>query len=218
MTALLYPLRSNACLEGSALGRQLRLAAPDALSVGLRRSHARTSLLGGSMVLSVISLVFATIALAINVSALLRRPRIVAEWGTIQDTHPYGFMEGLSVVVTARRRAVEVDEVGVVFMEPTWRRRFPEWLRVDDPVRLNLRGRDLNLPRRLQDGESVRAGGELDSLIDEMHELGVSDKHSYVYVLASGTVYLVGERKLLIRLRQAARRRRRHRPPTGRTA
>jgi hypothetical protein len=114
-------------------------------------------------------------------------------------------MEGVSVVVTARRRPVEVDEVGLVFMKPTWRRQLPEWLRVDVPVRLTLRAR-APLPTRLEDGQTVRAGGELDSLIDEMYEDGISDPHSYVYVLASGTVYLVGERKLLARLRRAARR------------
>lgn len=157
------------------------------------------------MMLSLISLVIAIVALTINVTALVRRPRIVAEWGTIQDAQPYGFMEGLSVVVTARRRPIEIDEIGLVFMARTRRRQFPEWLRVDDPVRLKLGGR-LGLPRRLEDGQTVRAGGELDSLIDDMHESGVSEQHSYVYVLASGTVYLVRERRLLVRLRKAARR------------
>ena len=76
------------------------------------------------MVLSIVSLVVAVIALAVNMTGLQRRPRIVAEWGTVQDD-PFPYAEGLSIIVTARRRPVEVDEVGLVFLPPTRRRQYP---------------------------------------------------------------------------------------------
>lgn len=99
--------------------------------------------------ISIVSILIALVALGVNVSGLARRPRIVAEWGWVQEAPPY---EGLSVVVTARRRAVEVDDVGlVVLTKRTWRRRSPEWLNVDDPFRISLPVRG-ETPRLLQDG------------------------------------------------------------------
>jgi hypothetical protein len=62
-----------------------------------------------------VSLVVAVVALVINMSSLVRRPRIVAEWGEVADDHG-GPREGLSIIVTARRRAIEVDEIGVVIL------------------------------------------------------------------------------------------------------
>lgn len=60
-------------------------------------------------VISIVSISIALVALAVNVSGLARRPRIVAEWGWVQESPPY---EGLSIIVTARRRTVEIDDVG----------------------------------------------------------------------------------------------------------
>jgi hypothetical protein len=145
--------------------------------------------------LSIISLVVALIALAVNVSALARRPRIVAEWGYVQDDPP---REGLAVIITARRRSIEVDEVGVVVVPGgTRRRQVPEWLHADRPLRLQLRAG--SLPRRLQDGESIRAFGDLDWVIDEIHD---EPGTAYAFVRASGTVYLARDSKLQRRLRR----------------
>jgi hypothetical protein len=60
------------------------------------------------MMLSIISLAVALFALFVNVAGLVRRPRIVAKWGYVVDQPPE---EGLSVIVTARRRPIEVDEI-----------------------------------------------------------------------------------------------------------
>src|SRR3954467_2081688 len=92
------------------------------------------------MTISIVSLVVATIALTINLSGLVRRPRIVAEWGDVSDGHEYQPpVEGLTVVVTARRRPLQVDEVGLVVVpRRTWPRRVPEWLHEDRPYRWPL--------------------------------------------------------------------------------
>lgn len=156
------------------------------------------------MALTIIALCLSLIAITINLTGLLRRPRIAAEWGTIYGDPRHETLEGMSVIVTARRRPIEVDQVGVVFMPPTWRRRIPEWRRQDYPVRLPLESGDT--PKRLEDGQSVRAGYVEDSLLEKMAARGVLGQHSYIYVLASGTVYLACERKAIRRLRDAAAR------------
>lgn len=147
--------------------------------------------------ISIVSILIALVALGVNVSSLARRPRIVAEWGWVQETPPY---EGLSIIVTARRRAVEVDDVGVVILpKRTWRRRSPEWLNVDDPFRISLPVRD-GTPRLLQDGQTVRGFGELESVAED---IGDRDGPVYAYVVASGTVYLASSTsKLRKRLRR----------------
>jgi hypothetical protein len=148
-------------------------------------------------VISIVSLLIALAALAVNVSGLARRPRIVAEWGWVQESPPY---EGLSIVITARRRAIEIDDVGVVLLpKRTWRRRSPEWLNADDPFRISLPIRG-GKPTLLQDGQTVRGFGELESVAQD---LGDRDGALYAYVAASGTVYLVSPNsKLRKRLRR----------------
>jgi len=136
------------------------------------------------------------VALSVNVSGLVRRPRIIAEWGPVQD-EPHWY-EGLAIVVTARRRPVEVDEVGIVLLQKkTRRRQAPEWLHAERPFRLPLGSK--NLPKRLQDGESVRVFAELNSTIDDLHG---NDGVAYTYVSASGTVYLAADSKLRKRLQR----------------
>jgi hypothetical protein len=151
--------------------------------------------------LSIVSLVFSLVALAVNVSGLVRRPRIIAAWGVVQSDWQGPVREGLSIIVTARRRPIEADEVGVVVLPGrTWRRRIPEWLNDDEPYRQPLDAG--TLPKRLQDGESLRAGIDLDDAIDGIPNGGVL----YAYVKASGTVYLKRDSKLGDRLRGSARR------------
>lgn len=138
------------------------------------------------MTLSIISLVVAIIALTVNVSSLVRRPRIIAEWGWVQEDHGPG-VEGLTIIATARRRPIEVDELGIVLLpRRTWRRRLPEWLHAERPLRMTVRP-GVAVPRRLQDGESIRGFAENDHAADE---LGNRDGIAYTYVLASGTAYL----------------------------
>lgn len=149
--------------------------------------------------ISLVSLLIALVALAVNVSALARRPRIVAEWGWVQEAPPY---EGLSIIVTARRRAVEVDEIGVVVLpKRMWRRRLPEWLNVDEPFRIPTPARG-GFPVLLEDGQTVRGFGELESLGEQ---IGNRKGHVYAYVMASGSVYLTSTTsKLRRRLRKAS--------------
>ena len=152
------------------------------------------------MALSIVSLVLAVVALSVNVSGLVRRPRIVAEWGEVQSEPPWG--EGLSIIVTARRRPIEVDEVGIVLLANRPRfLRVPEWLHAERPFRVLLNVGDL--PRRLEDGESVRGFMDLDSAIDEVHCL---PGKAYTYVKASGTVYLASDGRLRKRLGLGHRR------------
>jgi hypothetical protein len=147
--------------------------------------------------IAIVSILIALAALGVNVSGLARRPRIVAEWGWVQEAPPY---EGISVVVTARRRAVEVDDVGVVLLpRRTWRRRSPEWLNVDDPFRVSLPVRG-EKPAQLQDGQTVRGFGELEAVAEDLGDRGGA---LYAYVAASGTVYLASpQSKLRKRLRR----------------
>lgn len=156
------------------------------------------------MLLSIVSLLLSFVAVFVNASGIVRRPRIVARWGTVSETP---FREGLSIVITARRRPIQVDEVGLVKLERrpcvvlkagrrhvrllVPRRRFPEWHRDDVPVRLPLGARASGLPIRLQDGESTRLYIDLDDAIDALHP---RSKFAYVYVQASGIVYLTQER------------------------
>jgi hypothetical protein len=148
-------------------------------------------------VISIVSLLIALVALAVNVSGLARRPRIVAEWGWVQESPPY---EGLSIIVTARRRTVEIDDVGVVLLpKRTWRRRSPEWLNADNPFRISLTIRG-GTPGLIQDGQTVRGFGELESVAED---LGDRKGALYAYVVASGTVYLTSPNsKLRKRLRR----------------
>jgi hypothetical protein len=120
--------------------------------------------------------------------------------GSLQRNRAGQFREiGWSIIVTARRRPIEVDEVGIVLLPAkTSRRRVPEWLHSHKPVRLLLNIGE-KLPRRLEDGQSLRAFAELDSTIDRLYGIeGVS----YSYVQASGTVYLASDSKLRRRLRR----------------
>jgi hypothetical protein len=138
------------------------------------------------MTLSIISLVVALVALVANVSGLVRRPRIVAKWGEVAGDDNYGpVREGLSIIVTARRRPIEIDEVGIVLLTTAPRRhQFPEWLHERRPFRFPL---SLDpIPQRLEDGESLRAYIDLDHAQEQVSGPGVA----YPYVLASGTVYL----------------------------
>ncbi len=145
--------------------------------------------------IAIVALLVSVVALAINLSSLVRRPQIVAEWGYVQDHPP---AEGLSIIVTARRRPIEVDEIGLVVLpRKTRRRRIPEWLHAERPPRLRLRVEQL--PKRLEDGQTLRAFGELDSVIDELHGY---EGPSYPYVRASGTIYLDNDSKLRRRLRR----------------
>jgi hypothetical protein len=117
--------------------------------------------------------------------------------GLVQERPPY---EGLSIIVTARRRAVEIDDVGVVLLpKRTWRRRSPEWLNAEDPFRISLAVRG-GTPGLMQDGQTIRGFGELESVAEE---LGDRDGALYAYVVASGNVYLASPNsKLRKRLRR----------------
>jgi hypothetical protein len=148
--------------------------------------------LSAQVVLSLLSFAVAMVALLVNVSALVRRPRIVAEWGFVRDAgdgiQP---VEGLTVIVTARRRTVEVDEIGIVRLpKRTWRRRLPEWLHTERPARIEVFPfRPDRLPHVLTDGESIKAFIRLESAQDDLDKLRIGGV-DYPYVRASGTVYL----------------------------
>jgi hypothetical protein len=155
------------------------------------------------LVLSVLSLVLAFLAVTVNASGIVRRPRVIARWGAVYDQP---FREGLSIIITARRRSIQVDEIGFVKLDrpsrwlvnvrgreyclPVARRQFPEWHREDRPVRVVL-GPDSDPPVRLQDGESTRVYIDLDAAIDDLEP---RTKFMYAYVKASGTVYLAREK------------------------
>jgi hypothetical protein len=148
--------------------------------------------------ISIISIVIAMVALTVNLSGLVRRPRIVAEWGWVQESPPY---EGLSILVTARRRAVEIDEVGLVLLpKRTSRRRLPEWLNADLPLRIRIPIRE-KTPKLLQDGQTVRGFAELESVGEQ---IGDRPGPVYAYVIASGHVFLTPSHS---RLRKRLRRR-----------
>lgn len=158
------------------------------------------------MILSIASLVLAFIAVAVNASGIIRRPRIVARSGTVRD-HPS--LEGISIIVTARRRPIQIDEIGVVKLDrrprrivrlrghkyrlPFPRYQFPEWHREDFPDRIALGPAvlDPDLPLRLQDGESTRIYRAIEDVIDVLEP---RTRFAYPYVKASGTVYLARER------------------------
>ena len=156
------------------------------------------------MLLSIVSLLLAFVAVVVNASGIVRRPRIVARSGTVSEGP---FREGLSIVITARRRPIQVDEIGFVKLErrprvvlkaskhrvrlPIPRRQFPEWHRDDIPVRIALMGSGDGPPLHLQDGESTRFYIDLDAAIDELHP---RTKFAYTYVQASGKVYLTREK------------------------
>jgi hypothetical protein len=144
------------------------------------------------MMLSIISLAVALFALFVNVAGLVRRPRIVAKWGYVVDQPPE---EGLSVIVTARRRPIEVDEIGLVLLEKVpVRHQCAEWVHEEYPPRLLIEPYDGGppdrrslLPTRLQDGQSVRAYINLDRA---QEALPATTGKAVTYIRASGTVYL----------------------------
>jgi hypothetical protein len=148
------------------------------------------------MALSIISLVIAIVALSVNLAGLVRRPRIVAEWGFVNDNPPH---EGIAIIATARRRTIEVDEVGLVMLPEHARRRWqvPEWLHQERPHRLKLEAGEL--PQRLEDGQSIRAFAELDFAIEALD--GYAGK-AVPYVMASGIVYLGRDSNLAARWRR----------------
>jgi hypothetical protein len=155
------------------------------------------------MVLSIISLVFAVVALLVNVSALLRRPHIVATWGEVAGAPGGVSLEGLSIIVTARRRSLEVDEVGLVAVAAIpVSLRCPEWLHESEPPRLALpvvdRAGASRLPKRLDDGQSVRAFIDLDSAQEDFPSETTAGRKTVAYVLASGTVYFAREQSALL--------------------
>jgi hypothetical protein len=163
--------------------------------------------LSAPVIISVISLVVAVAALTINASGLIRRPKIVAEWGWVEEADEHGpDVEGLTIIATARRRPIEVDELGIVLLpKRTWRRRLPEWRHQELPFRVRVGpavSRGQPLPIRLEDGASIRGFMHPDFAVDEFYgETGVS----YVYVLGSGTVHLTRDSRVLRKLRSRRR-------------
>lgn len=77
----------------------------------------------------------------------------------------------------------------------------PEWLNEDTPFRLAIPPR-VDLPRRLEDGESVRGFVGID---EAAYEFRYCEEVTYTYVLASGTVYLSRDSRLRQRIRDRRR-------------
>ena len=162
------------------------------------------------VVVSIGALVVAILAVFINLSALPRWPKVRVRSGEVQDAPP---VEGTVIVVTARRRPVEVTDVGLVSLKRTWRRRVTPWDHVDRPVRWSAVDRR-RVPVRLEDGSSIETFVDADN--DEAHmTFEGTNGTTYVYVEASGVVYLKRERDRLKerlvtwRRRRASGRRRR---------
>jgi hypothetical protein len=148
------------------------------------------------MVISFVSLAIALIALTVNMTTLIRRPRIVVRWGQISED-PRGPMDGLSIVITARRRALQIEEIGFVYESPPWSRTRLEWHNNDRPLRiqLNMGG---EMPVTLDDGQSLRAKGASEQVSDWIHDakqeweylgFALPVTSPYVYVKASGAIY-----------------------------
>jgi hypothetical protein len=141
---------------------------------------------GPSLVLSLVSLTVAAIALFVNITGLVRRPRIEGSWkqddpsGGITPAHEY-----LEIIVTARKRTIEVREVGIlVLSKRTGRRQYREGsLTTDNHFRFRLGDSEA---MTLSDGATLRRGIELDHAVEE---LGGRKGRDYCYVLASGTLY-----------------------------
>jgi hypothetical protein len=136
------------------------------------------------VVFSLVSLVVALFALFVNVAGLVRRPKISGNWGAIDDDMEGRRDEGIWIMVTARRRPIEVSEIGLMWLpKRTWRRQFEEWqLRNVNYDRASLDNRE----KVLTDGETMQTGMRLDDAIDD---LGPRAGHEYCYVIGSGKVY-----------------------------
>ncbi len=173
------------------LGHALLLLVIPSGSPGLRspifaQSTAATS--HESVVLSVVALAVALIALLINLGGLVRRPKITADWGVVEDGGGTSApQEGLWIIVTARRRPIQVSEVGILLLpKKTLRRQLGRWqLRPDNHFRRPLGNIETTT---LTDGETLETGMELDHAVEEFRGRAGVD---YCYVMASGKVYFV---------------------------
>lgn len=141
-----------------------------------------------SVVISVVALAVALIALLINLGGLVRRPKITADWGVVEDGGETSApQEGLWIIVTARRRPIQVSEIGILLLpKKTLRRQLGRWqLRPDNHFRHPLGYIEATT---LTDGETLETGMELDHAIDEFQG---RDGVEYCYVMASGKIYFV---------------------------
>jgi len=150
--------------------------------------------------IALISLAIALLALSVNLSYLVRRPRIVVQSGTItRDPRAAGGGTGISVIVTGRRRPIEVDQIGVVDMAPPvwpWRHAV-EWHDQDLPFRIAM-SRGSDWPKRLEDGQSLRLQVD-DELMDEVIAEAVAEDES------SGSRFRRAVRRSAFMSSQAAR-------------
>jgi hypothetical protein len=140
------------------------------------------------VVLSLVSLAISMVALTVNVGGLVRRPKITADWGVVDGGDGnHAPQEGLWVTVTARRRPIHVNEVGILLLpKKTFRRHLGAWqLRHDNHFRYPLGSLKA---MTLSDGQTLETGMELDNAIEE---LGSRKGTEYCYVMASGKVYFV---------------------------
>jgi hypothetical protein len=141
-----------------------------------------------AVVISLVSLTLALIALFVNVGGLVRRPKITGNWGPLDDSarNDQRRQEGLWITVTARRRPIEVSEVGVMFLpKKTPRRQLDEWqVRNENYRRVPLDQREA----LLSDGETMQTGVDLDRAIEMV---GEHSGREYCYVIGSGKVYFV---------------------------
>lgn len=122
------------------------------------------------------------------VASMSRKPRIRARWER-DDGDPYGpSQEGLSVQVTARRRPIEVYEAGLEVRHGPRKR-----LRRRRSYVFELRSStDKSLPVRLEDGDMLHFGWQLDHLIDELHDRIGDDRMTAqirAFVRGSGSTY-----------------------------
>jgi hypothetical protein len=142
------------------------------------------------MVLVLFSLVISLIALSVNVGGLIRRPRITADWGVIQEGNEYSSpQEGLWIIVTDLRRPIQVSEVGILVLpKKTWRRQLGQWQLRDGNHSRHPLGAIKSVT--LSDGQTVEVGIELDQAIGELGQQAGAGR-DYCYVMASGKVYFV---------------------------
>jgi hypothetical protein len=152
-----------------------------------------------------ISALIAVAALWFNGARAIRRPRIQVEQGVVQASPP---IEGTMIIVTARYRPVEVSQIGVVVLPKRLfqRRRVPEWFNNDDPKRVALtpwrprlqfnEERSALFPMTLADGESARVYEAIgdDGEVSALDALP-ADGARFIYVMASGDVYLKREER-----------------------
>jgi hypothetical protein len=135
------------------------------------------------VVISLISLAIALVALFANLGAVVRRPKISGNWGPIDDGGGRR-QEGLWITVTARRRPIEVSEIGVIwFPRRQFRRQLAEWnVRNKGYVRSALDQREA----LLTDGQTMQTGIELHAAVER---IGPRPGRDYCYVIGSGIVY-----------------------------